>query len=125
MKSSSLLSTILLATASSASPFGKREVGGVLICTGANATGQCSHQVYTMEECHQLPAPYYQNTNTFAPDGEAFSCFPRVYDCGGICKSPTGCTFGGVDFAYENKYNLGAIQWDTLIKSFDCSLKRG
>lgn len=77
-----------------------------------------------MKKCHQLEAPYHQNINTFAPDGEAFECFPRVYDCGEICRSPTGCTFGSVDFNYVNKFNLSAIKWDGIMKSFDCSLKR-
>lgn len=96
----------------------------VLLCTGANATGTCTHQVYEMETCYQLEEPFYENVNTFALDGEAFLCWPRLYDCGEICKSPTGCTFGSVDFDYENKFNLGAIQWDVLFKSFDCALKR-
>ena len=43
--------------------------------------------------------------------------------CGGICTSPTGCTFGAVDFGYANKYNLSAIGWDHYIASFDCHLK--
>ncbi|PTB66308.1 hypothetical protein BBK36DRAFT_1200662, partial [Trichoderma citrinoviride] len=96
----------------------------VLLCTGANATGTCNYSVYALDTCHQLPAPYHQNTSTFAPDGEAFECFPRIGDCGEICTSPTGCTFGSVDFDYANKFNLGAIQWNTLISSFDCSLKK-
>lgn len=77
-----------------------------------------------METCHQLEAPFHHNVNTFAPDGEAFECFPRAGDCDAICRSPTGCTFGAVDFAYEHKYNLSAIKWDTLFSSFDCSLKQ-
>ncbi|EHK41434.1 hypothetical protein TRIATDRAFT_259330 [Trichoderma atroviride IMI 206040] len=95
----------------------------VLLCTGANATGTCSYSVYELKTCHQLPAPFHHNTSTFAPDGEDFECFPRIGDCGSICTSPTGCTFGAVDFSYKNKFNLGAIKWNTLISSFDCSLK--
>ncbi|KAG6003443.1 hypothetical protein E4U21_002037 [Claviceps maximensis] len=107
-----------------ASPVEKRQVGGVLLCTGVNATGTCKHQVYQLNKCQQLSAPFYQNTNTFAVDGEGFECSPRLVDCGSICRSPTGCTFGAVDFNYKHKWNLGAIGWDKYIKSFDCHLKR-
>ncbi|KJZ72919.1 hypothetical protein HIM_07682 [Hirsutella minnesotensis 3608] len=111
--------TALLSMAS-ASPLAKRELGGVRLCTGPNATGKCSYKVYEMNKCHQLRAPFYGNTSTFETDGEPFACFPRLTDCGGMCRSPTGCTFGAVDFTYEHKYNLAEIQWNTLIKSFDC-----
>ncbi|KAF7540534.1 hypothetical protein G7Z17_g12171 [Cylindrodendrum hubeiense] len=104
--------------------FHKREVGGILTCTGVNATGTCHYEVYELEKCHQLPTPFHANINTFAPDGEDFSCYPRTTDCDGICRSPTGCTFGAVDFNYEHKYDLGAINWDTLFKSFDCQAKK-
>ncbi|RSL83450.1 hypothetical protein CEP51_004485 [Fusarium floridanum] len=125
MKLSSVAVTALVsASAVSASPIHKRELGGVLMCTGANATGTCHYEVYKLKECNQLPPPFYKNIKTFAPDGENFACYPRVYDCGGICKSPTGCTFGKVDFNYEHKYNLSAIGWDTLFQSFDCFEKR-
>ncbi|KAF5018511.1 hypothetical protein F66182_9516 [Fusarium sp. NRRL 66182] len=124
MKLSIALTAIFSATCISASPLHKREIGGVLICTGANATGTCSHKVYELEKCHQLPKPFYQNISTFAPDGEAFDCFPRTTGCKDICKSPTGCTFGAVDFDYENKFNLTAIKWNNLFSSFDCSLKK-
>ncbi|KAH7170247.1 hypothetical protein EDB81DRAFT_156951 [Dactylonectria macrodidyma] len=126
MKFSAAIATLAV-MAASALPihdFHKRELGGILMCTGANATGTCQHQVYEMNTCHQLPAPYYANISTFAPDGEDFSCYPRLMDCDGICRSPTGCTFGAVDFNYEHKYNLSAIQWDTLFKSFDCTAKK-
>jgi hypothetical protein len=101
----------------------------VLLCTGANSTGTCSHVVAPLSsvgnvKCQQLEKPYFKNTATFAPDGEEFECFPRLYSCGEICRSPTGCTFGAVDFKYENKYDLGRIGWDSLIQSFDCSPKR-
>lgn len=92
------------------------------MCTGANATGTCEYKVWEMEKCHQLEAPFLANINTFAPDGEAFECYPRIGDCGSICTSPTGCTFGAVNFDYENKFNLSAIKWDKLMRSFDCSL---
>ncbi|KAH7272861.1 hypothetical protein FSOLCH5_003152 [Fusarium solani] len=125
MKLSSVAASVLVsASAVSASPIHKRELGGVLMCTGANATGTCHYEVYKLEKCHQLPPPFYKNVKTFAPDGENFACYPRVYDCGGICKSPTGCTFGKVDFNYEHKYNISAIGWDTLFQSFDCFEKR-
>lgn len=145
MKVSTLL-VAAVASAASASPVDKRERGGVslllllllllllpppsapldadtrqlLTCTGPNATGTCKHQVYELNKCVQLEAPFYHNTSTFAPDGESFSCFPRVTDCGAICRSPTGCTFGAVNFTYEHKFDLGAIRWNTLIASFDC-----
>lgn len=95
------------------------------MCTGANATGKCRYQVYAMDTCHQLEKPWYRNVKTFAPDGDAFACYPRVTNCGDVCFSPTGCTFGAVDFGYHNKYDLGAIQWDTLLSSFSCFQKRG
>lgn len=94
-----------------------------MLCTGANATGHCTHETYELQKCHQLPAPFYTNTSTFAPDGEDFFCWPRIYNCGDPCFSPTGCTFGRVDFNYEHKYNLTAIGWNTLIRSFDCQQK--
>ncbi|UKZ51568.1 hypothetical protein TrVGV298_005328 [Trichoderma virens] len=120
--------TIVAAAVSSAiavsgTPIEKREIGGVLLCTGANATGTCNYEVYKLDTCHQLKAPFHQNTSTFAPDGEDFECFPRIGNCGSICTSPTGCTFGSVDFNYEHKFDLGAIQWNNLISSFDCSKK--
>ncbi|KAJ4268752.1 hypothetical protein NW762_002820 [Fusarium torreyae] len=123
MKCSIAIATIVSAMGISASPM-KREVGGVLICTGANQTGTCNYQVYDLDKCHQLPKPYYLNTSTFAPDGENFECFPRTTGCKDICKSPTGCTFGAVDFNYKNKFNLTAIKWNNLFSSFDCSLKK-
>lgn len=43
-------------------------------------------------------------------------------DCGGICTSPTGCTFGAVTYDYKNKFNLTAIGWDKYISSFECHL---
>ncbi|PNY20897.1 uncharacterized protein TCAP_07301 [Tolypocladium capitatum] len=121
MRFSALVAAAISTTAASASPIEKRELGGVLLCTGPNATGKCQHNVYQLDKCHQLRAPFYRSINTFAPDGEAFVCYPRVVDCGGICTSPTGCTFGAVGFAYAHKYNLSAIGWDVLFSSFDCS----
>lgn len=93
------------------------------MCTGAYATGQCQHKVYDMDICYQLEDPWYMNIKTFAPDGEAFACYPRMTDCGGLCKSPTGCTCGAVNFTYEHKYDFGAISWDTMMKSFDCFVR--
>ena len=40
--------------------------------------------------------------------------------CGGICRSPTGCTMGAVSWNYENKFNLTAVGWDKYITSFRC-----
>ncbi|POR35650.1 hypothetical protein TPAR_04161 [Tolypocladium paradoxum] len=123
MKFSALVAAAISATVVSASPVEKRQLGGVLMCTGPNATGKCTYKVYKMNKCQQLKAPFYHSINTFAPDGEDFYCNPRVIDCGGICRSPTGCTFGDVDFNYEHKYNLSAISWDVLFSSFDCTEK--
>ncbi|CAI6092053.1 hypothetical protein V2G26_013566 [Clonostachys chloroleuca] len=100
------------------------DVGGVLICTEAHGTGICTWDTYTMGACNQLKEPYYHNVTTFAPDDNGFECFPRLMDCGVVCKSPTGCTFGAVDFWYKNKWDLSAIGWDTLMASFDCRYKK-
>ena len=48
----------------------------ILICNGANATGTCDYSVYELETCYDLKSPMYQNASTFAPDGEAFYCYP-------------------------------------------------
>lgn len=37
-----------------------------------------------------MTAGYANNASTFAPDGEAFLCYPYIMPCGGICTSPTG-----------------------------------
>lgn len=147
MKFSQIIAAFASATSISAFPLlslYKRELGGVsvplyifclclmpywpfvtqvLLCTGANSTGTCSHEVYEFDVCHQLKAPFYHNTSTFSPDGEDFFCYPRTVNCDDICKSPTGCTFGPVDYEYENKANLTAIEWNTLISSFRCKRK--
>lgn len=99
-------------------------VSQILMCTGVNATGTCHYDVYELGKCHQLHEPFHTNINTFAPNGENFACHPRIYDCGGQCRSKTGCTFGAVDFNYKNKYNLGAIKWNNYMRSFDCFEKR-
>ncbi|GAB0138969.1 hypothetical protein EsDP_00007188 [Epichloe bromicola] len=120
----STIAALASAAAVSASPIEKRQVGGVLLCTGVNATGTCKYQVYPLNQCQQLEKPFYQNTSTFAVDGEDFECNPRLVDCGGpICTSPTGCTLGPVDFNYKHKWNLDA-GWDKYITSFDCHLKK-
>ncbi|KAF4457470.1 SSCRP protein [Fusarium austroafricanum] len=125
MKLSAVITFIVSAMSISASPIlKKREIGGVLMCTGANSTGFCDYQVFKLKKCHQLPKPLYHNITTFAPDGEDFECFPRTTNCKDICKSPTGCTFGAVDHNYPHKENLTAIEWNTLFSSFDCSLKK-
>ena len=48
----------------------------VLICTGANATGACDYGVYELDRCYDLAPPLLRNTSTFAPDDEAFYCYP-------------------------------------------------
>ncbi|KAJ2906831.1 hypothetical protein MKZ38_010329 [Zalerion maritima] len=96
------------------------ELGGILVCTGPDATGPCYHDTYSLNTCHDLEPSYANNAATFAPDGEPFYCLPKALGCDEICRSPTGCTFGPVDFAYGNKFDLGAIGWDTIIESFWC-----
>ncbi|KAK3944291.1 hypothetical protein QBC46DRAFT_404548 [Diplogelasinospora grovesii] len=122
MKTSITAVVLSLAALSQQKPIQKREVGGVLICNGPNATGSCTYAVYQMDTCYNMTAPYYQNAATFAPDGEAFYCYPYMMPCGGICTSPEGCTLGAVDFGYEHKYNLTAVGWDKYIASFECHL---
>ncbi|KAJ2976634.1 hypothetical protein NQ176_g4834 [Zarea fungicola] len=124
MKFAPFVVTASMAAGSDASPMSRRELGGILLCTGVNATGTCIYNTYNLEECHQLRAPFLANTSTFAPDGENFACYPRNYNCGEPCMSPTGCTFGQVDFDYIHKYDLGAIGWANLMHSFDCFKKK-
>ncbi|KAI0180177.1 hypothetical protein GGR52DRAFT_568931 [Hypoxylon sp. FL1284] len=94
----------------------------VLMCNGANATGTCHYEVYSMRDCHDMPDGFSENTKTFAPDGDAFYCWPKVGHCDDICTSPTGCTFGAVSFYNPVKWDLSTIQWDGLIQSFECAL---
>lgn len=148
MKFFTLIATILSAASISAAPILKeRAVGGVswlssllyrpslfcgidisspqlLICTGANSTGTCTHEVYTLNKCHQLSEPFLRNVTTFAPDGEHFNCYPRTTGCNDTCTSPTGCTLGPIDFNYEYKFNFTRVGWPKLFNSFDCSLKK-
>ncbi|KAK3333563.1 hypothetical protein B0T19DRAFT_129391 [Cercophora scortea] len=100
----------------------RRELGGVLICNGANAQGRCQYNTYKLDTCYNLTAPYYRNASTFAPDGDGFYCYPYIMPCGGICMSPEGCTLGPVSFSYPYKFNLSAVGWDHYISSFDCHL---
>ncbi|KAI2639757.1 hypothetical protein GGS26DRAFT_283219 [Hypomontagnella submonticulosa] len=120
-----ITSLVAVATYVSALPtelLAKREIGGILICNGANATGACRYDVYSMNDCHDMPEGFSGSTKTFAPDGDRFFCFPKVGRCDEICTSPTGCTFGSVDFNSPVKYDLSKIQWDHLIESFRCNL---
>ncbi|KAJ6446639.1 hypothetical protein O9K51_01412 [Purpureocillium lavendulum] len=122
MKFSTIIAAVASGAVVAASPVDRRQVGGVLLCTGPEATGTCQHMVAPMGQCQQLSAPFYQNTTTFAPDGEYFSCFPSAVDCGGKCTSPTGCTAGGIDYDYENKYDLSEIGWHKIMASFVCRM---
>ncbi|KAK6842296.1 hypothetical protein PG990_005759 [Apiospora arundinis] len=118
-----LAALVSVASFSSAAPtqqLAKRELGGVLICQGVNATGPCHYEVYSMQDCHDLPDNLSGNAATFAPDGDSFYCYPRVGHCSDICTSPTGCTFGAVNFSSPVKYDLTSIQWNTLIQAFHC-----
>lgn len=93
----------------------------VLICTGAQSTGDCIHQVVAFGTCTNLTAPFLENAATFAPDGEEQYCYPYLYPCGGICKSPEGCTYGAVSYNTTAKNNLTAAGgWNKLIESFEC-----
>ncbi|KAJ2976184.1 hypothetical protein NUW58_g8152 [Xylaria curta] len=81
----------------------------------------CHYETYTLDECHEVPKEFWQNTRTFAPDGDDFYCWPRVGRCADICTSPTGCTFGGAFyFDNPNKYDLAKISWEKSLVSFDC-----
>ncbi|KAH7038193.1 uncharacterized protein B0I36DRAFT_237714 [Microdochium trichocladiopsis] len=111
-------------SATPAEQLDKREVGGILICQGPHATGPCSYGKYELDMCHDMPPGFIKNAATFAPDGEAFYCFPRVGRCADICTSPTDCTFGAVSFDSPLKYDLGIYNWQTLFESFDCHLNQ-
>ncbi|CAN8097383.1 unnamed protein product [Discula destructiva] len=114
-----VLTTAVLST--TGKPVAKRQLGGVLLCTGAQATGNCTHQVVPLGVCTDLAAPYLQNTATFAPDGEAQYCYPYLYPCDGICTSPEGCTYGAVTYNTTAKWDLTAAGgWNRLIESFQC-----
>ncbi|KAI2637547.1 hypothetical protein GGS21DRAFT_484245 [Xylaria nigripes] len=102
-------------------PLKAREPGGILLCQGANATGPCHYEVYSLGGCHDVPKALYHNTRTFAPDGDDFFCWPRLGTCADICRAPSGCTFGGAFyFDNPNKYDLAKILWDKSLGSFDC-----
>ncbi|KUI64878.1 hypothetical protein VM1G_00316 [Cytospora mali] len=116
-----LLAVVTSAVITAANPIERRHVGGVLICNGPHATGNCTYEVYNINQCYNVSAPFYQNAATFAPDGEEFYCYPYIMDCGGICTSPEGCTLGGVSYNTTNRFNLTAFEgWDHYISSFTC-----
>ena len=73
-----------------------------------------------METCYDLKKPFYQNSDTFAPDGDEFYCYPYLYKCGGICTSPEGCTLGPISFNSTWKYDLSPTGWNKYIESFEC-----
>ncbi|KAK8173677.1 hypothetical protein IWX90DRAFT_484611 [Phyllosticta citrichinensis] len=60
------------------------EAGQVIICTGANNSGDCYTKTYKSNECNILPAPYYQNVLTFAP-GRQILC--RVTNSQNSCTT--------------------------------------
>ncbi|KAH6624505.1 hypothetical protein B0J18DRAFT_428484 [Chaetomium sp. MPI-SDFR-AT-0129] len=127
MLSTTVLITGLLAALTQASPVLQRRdgaVGGVLICSDPNGQGVCQYNVYELEKCYNLPQGLVNNAATFAPDDAPFYCYPYLTQCGGICTSPTGCTFGAVSYDYENKYNLTKIGWNEYITSFECHLNQ-
>ncbi|KAK2073885.1 hypothetical protein P8C59_008129 [Phyllachora maydis] len=99
----------------------KRAVGGVLMCTGANSTGQCNHAVHPMDKCVNVTTALYHKVVTFAPDGEEFYCYPYENLCGvGICTSPEGCTLGAISYESPFKDNLTAVGWGQSVGSFEC-----
>lgn len=51
----------------------------MLICNGANGQGHCEYGVYQLETCYNLPPALINNAATFAPDDEAFFCYPYMY----------------------------------------------
>ncbi|KAK4193612.1 hypothetical protein QBC35DRAFT_445952 [Podospora australis] len=67
-------------TLSQAAAINRRADGGyqLLICTGANATGDCLYSVFPMDVCHDLPPPFLHNSSTFAPDQGDFLCYPYL-----------------------------------------------
>ncbi|ROW04645.1 hypothetical protein VPNG_07427 [Cytospora leucostoma] len=104
-----------------ATPLQRRQIGGVLICNGAHATGNCTYQVYRLDTCHNLTAAYYRDAATFAPDGEEFYCYPYIQPCGGVCTSPEGCTAGALSYNTTDRFNLTALGgWDRYIAAFEC-----
>lgn len=38
--------------------------------------GYCEYAQYELEKCYDLKAPLFQNSSTFAPDGDGFYCYP-------------------------------------------------
>ncbi|KAJ0109216.1 hypothetical protein J7T55_009547 [Diaporthe amygdali] len=125
MKFFACLIILTIAAISAAKPVEKRQMGGVLICNGANATGDCSYQVYELDSCHNMTSQFSNNAATFAPDDDDFHCFPYLMACGGICTSPTGCSPGAISYDTPEKFNLTALSgWDHLISSFECNAGR-
>ncbi|KAI0024697.1 hypothetical protein F4780DRAFT_549988 [Xylariomycetidae sp. FL0641] len=127
MQLSEIISSLIVAAACvSALPkptTEKRATGGILLCNGVNATGDCHYEVYALDACHNVPDGFSKKTSTFAPDGDGFYCTPYVGTCEMTCSSPTGCTFGGtIDFYNPAKFNLAEIAWDESLMSFECTL---
>ncbi|KAJ3527479.1 hypothetical protein NM208_g10679 [Fusarium decemcellulare] len=125
MKFSVAIATVVSALAVSASPIlHKREIGGVSPHVHrSQRNGHLPLRGVPAEGVPRPPQTLLPEHQHICPRREDFSCYPRVTSCDDICKSPTGCTFGAVDFNYENKFNLSAIKWNKLFKSFDCALK--
>ncbi|KAL2133685.1 hypothetical protein VTI74DRAFT_1913 [Chaetomium olivicolor] len=117
-----LWAQFFLALPLSASPVSheRRELGGVLICNEPNAQGHWEYAVYEFNKCYDLPPGLRNNAATFAPDGDAFFCYPYAKECSDICLTPSGCTRGAVSFYWEHKFNLTTVGWNTLIGSFVC-----
>ncbi|KAL2170177.1 hypothetical protein VTG60DRAFT_5129 [Thermothelomyces hinnuleus] len=105
-------------------PTEHNKIGGVLICNDPNGQGHCEYAVYELEKCYNLPPALVNNAATFAPDDGPFYCYPYLTECGGVCKSPTGCTMGAVSSDYEHKFNLTEVGWNKYIASFDCHLNK-
>jgi hypothetical protein len=47
--------------------------GNVLLCTGANYTGECTTiNSQPFNKCQQIPAPYFKNLGSIKPDAGAY-----------------------------------------------------
>lgn len=98
MKLTTVLAGLAAASLSTATPLEKRQIGGVsvtvldgptaklgrtdtaqiLICNGADATGNCTHEVYEMGRCYNMTSEFSGNVATFAPDGGPWYCYPYM-----------------------------------------------
>ncbi|KAI7781748.1 hypothetical protein LA080_014379 [Diaporthe eres] len=116
------LAVLIAAVISMANPVEKRAAGSVEICTGPEATGNCSTDSYELDICHNVTSEFSGNAGTFAPVDDGFYCFLYLTACGSKCTSPTGCPGGLITYDSPEKFNLAALApgWDRLFTSFEC-----